>query len=57
MNVSGNNILLSHLLKIVFIVFKDHLQAILDAINDGCNVTGHTTWSIMDNFEWLQGYT
>lgn len=36
---------------------KGHLRATLDAINDGCNVTAHTTWSIMDNFEWMRGYS
>lgn len=36
---------------------QTHLLAVLDAINDGCNVTGHTTWSILDNFEWMRGYS
>lgn len=39
------------------IVSQGHLQAALDAINDGCNVTGHTTWGLMDDFEWTSGYT
>lgn len=34
-----------------------HLQAILDAMEEGANVIGHTTWSIIDNFEWSMGYT
>lgn len=34
-----------------------HLNAILEAIEAGANVSGHTTWSAVDNFEWLMGYT
>lgn len=37
---------------------KSHLTSISKAINeDGCNVFGYTAWSIIDNFEWLRGYT
>ncbi|XP_055842675.1 myrosinase 1-like [Episyrphus balteatus] len=36
---------------------KSHLQAILNAINDGCNVTGYTYWSLIDAFEWVRGFT
>lgn len=28
---------------------RGHLQAVLDAIDDGVNVTGHTTWSLLGN--------
>uniref|UniRef100_A0AC35FI09 Beta-glucosidase n=1 Tax=Panagrolaimus sp. PS1159 TaxID=55785 RepID=A0AC35FI09_9BILA len=36
---------------------RGHLMAIAQAVNDGANVIGHTIWSLMDNFEWLDGYT
>ncbi|XP_055855092.1 myrosinase 1-like [Episyrphus balteatus] len=37
--------------------FKSHIQAVLNAVNDGCNTTAYSAWSLIDNFEWNQGYT
>uniref|UniRef100_A0A182PT45 Uncharacterized protein n=1 Tax=Anopheles epiroticus TaxID=199890 RepID=A0A182PT45_9DIPT len=38
--------------------YARHLNAVLSAILlDGCNVAGYTAWSIIDNFEWLRGYS
>ena len=33
-----------------------HLDAILDAIEEGTPVHGYFYWSILDNFEWAWGY-
>jgi len=33
-----------------------HLDAILDAIDDGIPVSGYFYWSLLDNFEWAWGY-
>lgn len=35
---------------------KAHLASVSKAISGGCNVTGYTVWSIIDNFEWSKGY-
>ena len=34
-----------------------HFDAVADAIDAGVDVRGHFVWSLLDNFEWAEGYT
>ncbi|HEY9078026.1 MAG TPA: GH1 family beta-glucosidase [Anaerolineaceae bacterium] len=36
---------------------REHFLAAYQAISAGVNLQGYYVWSLMDNFEWLQGYT
>lgn len=36
---------------------ESHLSAAKDAIRDGCRLEGFYVWSLLDNFEWAQGYS
>ncbi len=36
--------------------FKEYLAALLKAKNEGVNIKGCFIWTLMDNFEWAEGY-
>jgi len=38
------------------IFYRSHLQNLSKAIADGVDVRGYVAWSLMDNYDWLEGY-
>lgn len=36
--------------------FQEYLKSILKAKNEGVRVAGYLAWSLLDNFEWAEGY-
>jgi beta-glucosidase len=37
--------------------FREHLAELARAISDGANVRAYHAWSLLDNFEWADGYS
>ncbi|KAJ3593002.1 hypothetical protein NHX12_005340 [Muraenolepis orangiensis] len=37
--------------------FKDYINEMLKAIKDGVNIKAYTAWSLLDKFEWDEGYS
>jgi beta-glucosidase len=38
------------------VFIRDHLRCLLDAIDEGADVRGYFHWSLIDNFEWREGF-
>ncbi|HEV7293227.1 MAG TPA: GH1 family beta-glucosidase [Devosia sp.] len=36
--------------------YEDHLKAVLSAREQGADVRGYFAWSLLDNYEWAEGY-
>jgi beta-glucosidase len=36
---------------------ESHLRALAHAVGEGIDVRGYCYWSLLDNFEWAEGYT
>ncbi|XP_063896042.1 lactase/phlorizin hydrolase [Helicoverpa armigera] len=38
------------------IYYRASMESLLKCLDDGVNLKGYMAWSLMDNFEWMQGY-
>jgi beta-glucosidase len=36
---------------------RDHISAVRDALAAGVKLRGYFVWSLLDNFEWVEGYS
>lgn len=36
--------------------FKSYLEQVLRAKREGADIRGYFVWTLMDNFEWAEGY-
>lgn len=36
--------------------YQSHLEQVLKAKNEGIDIQGYFAWSLLDNFEWAEGY-
>ena len=36
--------------------FEGHLRACLEAMSQGVPLKGYFAWSLLDNYEWAEGY-
>ncbi|KAH9634924.1 hypothetical protein HF086_017223, partial [Spodoptera exigua] len=36
--------------------YRASMESLLNCLDDGINLKGYMAWSLMDNFEWTQGY-
>jgi beta-glucosidase len=37
--------------------YDDHLKSVLEAQKQGADVRGYFAWSLLDNYEWAEGYS
>ncbi|CAI5448188.1 unnamed protein product [Caenorhabditis angaria] len=52
MDIDGDPLEDNHRVRYI----QGHLEAVSKALVNGCNVIGYTVWSLMDNFEWDDGF-
>jgi len=38
------------------VFYRSHLQIVSKVIQEGMDIRGYVVWTLMDNFDWLEGY-